>query len=246
MAAAVPPGRAGRPQPDPIVRSFLQRSYDYFDFFWRGETVRWYRQNCRGQRSPVYQAFDVPRWSPSSSSPSAVPPAGAGPGLPVEGTVPPRRRPYNTKITRDGSDPAALRQIEDEIRNGTHDIARRVEALGFRLVKVLGKGGEGVAVLFEMNDSGTWRKVVVKYANDEPMTDEMIAMRVSNSCAFPTCLCITSAGLSHSSSPRRADSFAGGLSEWSEPGISCNDVLYGASMPWRPLDHLPREVTGMP
>lgn len=60
----------------------------------------------------MYQAFDVPRWDPSS----AHPPVG-GPGAPVEGTVPPRRLPYSTKITRDGLDPGALRQIEDEIRS---------------------------------------------------------------------------------------------------------------------------------
>ncbi|ROW12820.1 hypothetical protein VMCG_00430 [Cytospora schulzeri] len=168
MAAPSPYQYPGT-QLSPHVKNILQRTYDYFDFFWKGQVVQWCRQDQRGQRFPIYQTFDVPRWGPSNPLVT-----------PVEGTVPPRRLLYNTKITRDGSDPEALRQIEDEIRNGRHDIARRVQPLGFRLVKILGKGGEGVAVLFEMNDSGTWRKVVVKYANDEPMSDEMRAMRVNS------------------------------------------------------------------
>lgn len=52
--------------------------------------------------------------------------------------------------------------------------------LGFRLLKILGKGGFGMACLFEMTDAnGRKHKIVVKAGIGRDLQRERVCLRVS-------------------------------------------------------------------
>lgn len=73
-----------------------------------------------------------------------------------------------------GSNAASLDQYAAEVRNGEYGIGDVLRPLGFSLKKVLGKGGFGVACLFEMTgvDGQTTRIVVKACTNRAAMVRE--------------------------------------------------------------------------
>lgn len=100
-----------------------------------------------------------------------------------------KREPYHANPSRD-VDPEIRRQLEEELRGGTHPTTQALVPLGLRFIKILGAGTQGTAVLFEMDlDDGTTRKIVAKYdtgEEEEGVEDEGLAMekewmRVSDS-----------------------------------------------------------------
>lgn len=100
-----------------------------------------------------------------------------------------KREPYHANPSRD-VDPEIRRQLEEELRGGTHPTTQALIPLGLRFIKILGAGSQGTAVLFEMDlDDGTTRKIVAKYdtgEEEEGVEDEGLAMekewmRVSDS-----------------------------------------------------------------
>lgn len=121
---------------------YLNRGIDYFDFFRRGDVRNW----SGSARREVYRRFRIPYNStPQPDIPNV------DPGLPI-----PERnyRPFS-RIRR--IDDGAGRTVEEGMR-------RNIESLGWRLVKVLGAGSQGLAVLFESANNG--RKAVFKYSSE--------------------------------------------------------------------------------
>lgn len=78
-----------------------------------------------------------------------------------------KREPYHELGSRD-MDPEIKRQLDEELRGGTHPTTQALVPLGLRFLKILGAGTQGTAVLFEMDvDDGTTRKIVAKYETGE-------------------------------------------------------------------------------
>lgn len=133
---------------------YLRRGIDYFDFFRRGQLMRWNDD----VREAAYMQFPIP------VNEVAQPDAGiADPDqpIPTHQYVPFRR----IRRTDDG----AGRTVPEDLR-------RNIESIGWRMVKILGAGSQGLAVLFESVDDGS--KAVFKYGT-EIFTSaiEMWAMR---------------------------------------------------------------------
>lgn len=129
---------------DELRRTFInyQRGVDYFEYYRRG----WLRYWDDDQREQVYTRYPIPANSQTFPDESI-----SDPNRPV-----PRRptRPFS-EIRR--IDDGAGREVPGSMR-------RRVEALGFRLVKILGAGSQGLAVLFESANDGS--KAVFKWSTE--------------------------------------------------------------------------------
>lgn len=136
----------------------LQRSIDYFDHWRLGRLGVW---NDR-EREDTFTAwkplpvFEIPREDPVVAAGNV--------------TIPARQyRPFS-QIRR--IDDGAGRTVKPALR-------RRLEGLGWRMVKILGAGSQGLAVLFEsMEDNGPQRNLVFKWSSEVRSTNlEMWCMR---------------------------------------------------------------------
>lgn len=85
----------------------------------------------------------------------------------IETPLPTDRHPYHLLPGRD-VDPSIAARLNSELRDGKHELATALVPLGLRFVKILGAGSQGTAVLFEVDDNGTTRKVVAKYSSVGP------------------------------------------------------------------------------
>lgn len=130
------------------IKFALQSTYDYFDYFWRGEGRRW----NMSERSSEFVNLAVPRTS-------IRPPRGSRPGR--EQPVRAYRR-YG-KIGLRQERPGAVAQVEEQIQQGYFPVKAALDPLGISISKILGWGGQAVAVLVELLGKGGQReKVVVK------------------------------------------------------------------------------------
>ena len=138
-----------------LTRYFLQRGIDYFDY-WRRDILR---QWSDLQREPIYSQFPIPYRVAPFPDPAI---ANENP------TIPPRAiRPFRDVRRRD--DDAGGRTVPADLR-------RLIESVDFRMVKILGAGSQGLAVLFESKNDGS--KAVFKWSSEVYETArEMWCMR---------------------------------------------------------------------
>lgn len=136
------------------ARYYLRRGIDYFDFFRRGELRRW----NDAVRQPIYMDMSIPVnlvAQPDASISDADQP------------IPERRYLPFSQINR--TDDGAGRTVP-------HNMKRNIESLGWRMVKILGAGSQGLAVLFESVNDGS--KAVFKWGSEVfSMAIELWAMR---------------------------------------------------------------------
>lgn len=133
---------------------YLRRGIDYFNYFRRGEIRNW-NENVR---QSIYMQFPIP------FNRTFVPDAGiADPEQPS----PIRRYLPFSQVKR--TDDGAGRTVPQNIR-------RNIESLGWRMLKILGAGSQGLAVLFESVNDGS--KAVFKWGSETfSMAVELWAMR---------------------------------------------------------------------
>lgn len=132
----------------------LQRGIDYFDFFRHGQIRHW---NDRA-RQPVYMEFPVPYNRAVLPDESISDPDQP---IPEHQYVPFRQ----------------IRRIDDGSgRTVPEQLRRHIASIGWNMVKVLGAGSQGLAVLFESVRDG--KKAVFKWSSEVFNTaTEIWAMR---------------------------------------------------------------------
>lgn len=159
MANASPQGNQGSPRQlegiDSQLRRRMQYSVDFFHAYRRGQLREWRQQDADGLRLPIYSRYEVPlrRISPATPNgqPEDMPLLQAGADRP--------------RYPRGGDNDRNRQQYEAEVRNGQYGIMDQLRPLGFRLQKILGVGGEGIACLFKMIDvNNQTHTIVVKAA----------------------------------------------------------------------------------
>lgn len=177
MAAA--PGQAPPVAAGGATDEEIQRFRDRFDHYWTGRYDWWRAEHAAGRRRPIFTQLRVPKRRPPGPQRPLQPEA---PALRADGSragwPPPR--------------PAAqdrLQRYMTDVQNGQYQVMRYMRPLGYRLVKILGRGGFGVACLFEMTDvDGKIHKIVVKAGTGRDLQLERSNIRVSpESCCsnFP-------------------------------------------------------------
>lgn len=170
---AVPPGPpAAQPSTREGMASLeeIQEARDRFDHYWMGLYDWWRQMNAEGRRRAYWTRIRVPKSRPPG--PRRNPPD-APALLRVDG-----RRNRWRQSTR--ADPNNLQQYVAQVQNGGYQIMSYMRPLGFRLLKILGKGGFGMACLFEMTDvDGGKHKIVVKAGTGRDLNRERAYLRVS-------------------------------------------------------------------
>lgn len=148
---------------DPQVKYLLQYNDDYFDHFEDGYHGNW----RHSERRDVFEDAPVPRWNPARPDPALTATGYPNLGLQAlaEWNRTRARRAFRTNRRRDDG---AGRTVDDNIRRG-------FALIGLRMVKILGAGSQGLAVLFEQQDG---RKIVLKWSTEfRGMVPEMWTMR---------------------------------------------------------------------
>lgn len=132
----------------------LQRGIDYFDHYRRQDLRRW-REH---ERRPIFAQFPIPFNQSFQPDTTIVDP---------DEPIPEREYRLFSQIRR--IDDGAGRTVPENLRANLEDI-------GWRFVKILGAGSQGLAMLFESTDDG--RKTVFKWSTEVFSTArEMWAMR---------------------------------------------------------------------
>lgn len=145
----------------------LQATYDYFDYFWRGEGRRW----NMAERRPTFMDLPVPKTR-------TRPPRGSRPGR----DQPVRRYVQLGRLGLRQERPGALAQVQQQIQQGYFPVKAALDPLNLSISKILGWGGQAVAVLVELlGDGGQREKVVVKCQKPEKsdLASEIAHMDVS-------------------------------------------------------------------
>lgn len=145
----------------------LQATYDYFDYFWRGEGRRW----NMAERRPTFMDLPVPKTR-------TRPPRGSRPGR----DQPVRRYVQLGRLGLRQERPGALAQVQQQIQQGYFPVKAALDPLDLSISKILGWGGQAVAVLVELlGDGGQREKVVVKCQKPEKsdLASEIAHMDVS-------------------------------------------------------------------
>lgn len=177
MAAPPPNAPAAPPQDDEgrALTEEIQESRDRFEHYWNGE-YGWWRDEHRAERRRAhYTKLQVPKPRPPGPRPNFP----RAPPLRVN-----EERIRWRQSTRE--DPRNLRQYIAEVQNGKYQIMNFMRPLGFRLLKILGKGGFGMACLFEMTDvDGGKHKIVIKAGTGRDLQQERGCLRVSVQSSFP-------------------------------------------------------------
>lgn len=159
-------------------RTMLQYTTDYFDHYWNGlaSLKRFLDEVASGTRAPIYSAMVVPR---QRTQPRPADGRPTGPAVDVtmgRGTFGASKPPNAA---------AQLDQFMHHINQGQYDMIHYTRPLRLELKKVLGKGGYGIACLFEFSElDGTRRNIVLKAssrAND-------ISLEVANANVSPKAL----------------------------------------------------------
>lgn len=130
------------------IKFAIQSTYDYFDYFWRGEGRRW----NMSERKSHFVNFAVPKTR-------IRPPRGSRPGR--EQPARPYRR-YG-KIALRQERPKALAEVEEQVQQGYFPVKAALDPLDISISKILGWGGQAVAVLVELlGEGGQREKMVIK------------------------------------------------------------------------------------
>lgn len=130
------------------TKYMLQASYDYFDYFWRGEGRRWKQPD----RRPHFTTLPVPKTR-------IRPPRPSRPGR--EQPVPKYSRFEKLALRQER--PGATAEVEGQIEQGYFPVKAALDPLDISISKILGWGGQAVAVLVELlGEDGGREKVVVK------------------------------------------------------------------------------------
>lgn len=170
--APPPPNAQAAPLSDDEGRATteeIQHARDRFDHYWNGEYDWWRDEDHAGRRRAHYTTLQVPKPRPPGPRPNSP----QAPPLRVD-----QQRTRWRQSRRE--DPRNLRQYIAEVQNGKYQIMNFMRPLGFRLLKILGKGGFGMACLFEMTDvDGKKHKIVVKAGTGRDLQRERICLRVS-------------------------------------------------------------------
>lgn len=196
----------------------LQQARDRFEHYWNGQYEWWREENYAGRRKPHYTRLQVPKSRPPGQRPIRP----DAPSLRVDG----QRRPWRLPSR---ADPNNLQQYIAEVRNGKYNIMNFMRPLGFRLLKILGKGGFGMACLFEMTDvNGKKHQIVIKAGLARDLQRERRHLRVSLKWSF----CRTKDAVLTFDVPN---------SGWQERDIFFSNKCYGDYLHQRALSHLPRE-----
>lgn len=165
---------ASTPKPGPLgdaaTRLTMQRSLDFFDFYWQGRRKEWVEQDESGLREPVYSQMQVPRTRTTPRDPPQARPLGT-PALAMNGD----RRKYGGQRNR-----ARNRALRRDVVAGAYGLVSFTQPLDLQLKRVLGKGGQGIACLFLLTlPDGTKKRLVVKGSVDEgDVSRELRNMRV--------------------------------------------------------------------
>lgn len=183
---ASPPGLPG-PLADAATRLTMQRSLDFFDFYWQGRRNEWMQQDGAGLRAPLYSQMPVPRTRTAPRDPRAQPlgttllPVAMDGGVGGVGGVGvdqqrQRRRAYGGQPNRERN--RALRR--DVLAGAYGGLVNFTQPLDLELKRVLGKGGQGIACLFTLTlPDGTKTRLVVKGSLGEgDISRELNNMRV--------------------------------------------------------------------
>lgn len=131
-----------------LIKLALQATYDYYDYFWRGEGRSW---NLSARR-PNFQNYPVPKTR-------TRPPRGSRPGRdqPVRGYR--RFGRLGLRLER----PGAVAEVQQQIEQGYFPVRAALDPLDISISKILGWGGQAVAVLVELTgDDGQREKAVIK------------------------------------------------------------------------------------
>lgn len=145
----------------------IQQFQDAFEHYWNGQYDWWREENHAGRRKAYYTRLRVPKIRPPYFRPE-IPDA------------PPLTRAWRY-IWRESTrqDPRNLQQYIAQVQGGAYEIMNYMRPLGFRLIKILGKGGFGMACLFEMTDvNGGKHKIVVKAGTGRDLQRERTCLRV--------------------------------------------------------------------
>lgn len=130
----------------------LQKNVDYFDAYRKGRVSKWIEKNLEGLRKPIYSKFSVP-WTRVGPVRRDDQPEG------IHLLQAERSR---VRFEGWGSDTRELQQELATLRNDGL-VIDQLRPLGYRVDKVLGRGGFGVACLLKMTDiNGRTHKIVVK------------------------------------------------------------------------------------
>lgn len=136
---------------DPVTKRRVQRLTDYFDFYWKRQLDEWKRQDGKGARELKYRTMQVPRVRKVPRNPAGMPVG----GIPLTTTV--ERNRYG------GAPKQAKNEWMNEVTNGAFGVNNYTMPLKLQFRKVLGKGGQGVAALFELTlPGGEKDQLVVK------------------------------------------------------------------------------------
>lgn len=155
---------------DEYERNAIQSIYDRFDAYWQGPHAhqKWKEEDKLGKRKAIYSKIRLPRKQRAQMH------VGCQPDGPV---LVPRKHRYRLlqPVTTQ-----RYRNYASDIEKGEYGLVKALNPLGFRFLRVLGKGGYGCACLFQMDDvDGVSHKVVVKAALQEDLVKpEMLNLRV--------------------------------------------------------------------
>ena len=167
---AVPDPLAPSPAGDEggASRVDIQQARDAFEHYWIGQYGWWREENHAGRRRAYYTRLRVPKYRPpwfQADQPDAPP-------LRVDA----QRYRWRQSTRQDQEN---LQRYIADVQNGGYQIMNYMRPLGFRLLKILGKGGFGMACLFEMTDvNGDKHKIVVKAGTGTDLDRERIWLRV--------------------------------------------------------------------
>lgn len=161
--------RMRSPLDDARTKLTMQRTLDFYDFYWRGTWREWKIQDENGEREPRYIAANVPR-TRTPPNPDSGPP---GP-WPLDLTL--DRQRYGQAADSARNDAWKLK-----VNQGEFGITNFTKPLGLRLSKVLGKGGQGIACLFLLTlpDGSKDRLVVKASIRRDDIQDEVANVRAS-------------------------------------------------------------------
>lgn len=147
----------------------IQQFQDAFEHYWNGQYDWWREEHHAGRRKAYYTRLRVPKIRPPyfrRDYPDAPP-------LRIDAG-----RYRWRQSTR--QDPQNLQRYIAQVQGGAYEIMNYMRPLGFRLIKILGKGGFGMACLFEMTDvNGGKHKIVVKAGTGNDLQRERTCLRVS-------------------------------------------------------------------
>lgn len=164
--------RPSAPQLTDFNRAMLSYTTDYYDHYWLGLDAlkQFLADNARGARAAARQVSQVPRRRmhprPADNQPD-------GPLL----NATQHRPAYSANVTQ------RFDHFIDSINQGAYGMIQYTRPLGLESKRVLGKGGFGIACLFELSDlDGIRRNIVIKASiNVNEVSKEVAHLNVSES-----------------------------------------------------------------